>query len=67
MHINIVLDDHLVESALKLSGLTTKKELIITALEEFVRNRRYLNIQDLKAKISFDVDYNYKVMRRNIE
>ena len=68
MRTNIVLDDKLVERALKVSGLQTKKELITTALKEFVRNRSRLDIRQLKGKINFRDGYNYKKLRqgRNI-
>ena len=68
MRTNIVLDDKLVEKALKVSGLQTKKELITTALKEFVRNRSRLDIRQLKGKINFRDGYNYKKLRqgRNI-
>lgn len=68
MRTNIVLDDKLVERALKVSGLQTQKELITTALKEFVRNRSRLDIRQLKGKINFMDGYNYKKLRqgRNI-
>lgn len=59
MRTSIVIDDDLIAEALKLSKLKTKKELIDTALREFIRNRKRLNLQDIKGKISFSEDYNY--------
>ena len=59
MRTNIVLDDKLIERALKVSGLRTKKELITIALKEFVRNRSRLDIRELKGKINFRCDCNY--------
>ncbi len=64
MRTNIVLDDKLVEKALKVSGLKTKKELIATALKEFVRNRSRLDIRQLKGKIKFRDGYDYKKLRQ---
>ena len=64
MRTNIVLDDQLVEKALKISGMQTKRELIMTALKEFIQNHSRLDIRDLKGKISFAKGYNYKSMRR---
>jgi len=64
MRTNIVLDDKLVERALKVSGLQTKKELITTALKEFVRNRGRLDIRQIKGKINFRDDYDYKKLRQ---
>jgi Arc/MetJ family transcription regulator len=64
MRTNIVLDDKLIERALKVSGLRTKKELITIALKEFVRNRSRLDIRELKGKINFSNGYNYKKLRQ---
>ena len=64
MRTNIVLDDKLVSKALKISGLHTKKELITTALNEFVRNHSRLDIRKLKGNISFSEGYDYKALRK---
>ncbi len=63
MRTNIVIDDQLMEEALKLSKTKTKKELIKKALEEFIQNRRRLNLKDIKGKIQFEEGYDYKNMR----
>jgi hypothetical protein len=44
-------------------GIRTKRELIETALKEFVNNRRMKNLSELKGKILFADNYNYKKMR----
>lgn len=63
MRTNIVLDEKLVEKAFKVSHAKTKKELVHQALEEFVENRKRLNLLDLFGKIEFKNSYNYKKMR----
>ena len=63
MRTNIVIDDQLIKEALKLSKLRTKKELIQKALEEFIKNRKRLNLKKIKGKIKFSDDYDYKEMR----
>jgi Arc/MetJ family transcription regulator len=60
---NIVLDEDLVEEALKLSGAKTKKDLVHQALREFIENRRRRNILDLAGKIRFADNYDYKKLR----
>jgi len=60
---NVVLDERLVDEALKLSNAKTKKELIHKALKEFVENRKRLNLLDLSGKIKFAEGYDYKGMR----
>jgi Arc/MetJ family transcription regulator len=63
MRTNIVIDDLLMEEALKLSRFKTKKELIHKALEEFIQNRKRRDLRELKGKVNFDEKYNYKELR----
>ena len=63
MRTNIVLDEKLVEEAFKVSHAKTKKELVHQALEEFIENRKRLNLLDLFGKIEFKKSYNYEKMR----
>ncbi|AEM79821.1 antitoxin of type II TA system, VapB [Thermoanaerobacter thermohydrosulfuricus] len=63
MRTNIVIDENLIKEALKISGLKTKKEVVNLALKEFVENRRRKNLMEIKGKIQFDENYDYKKMR----
>ncbi len=63
MRTNIVLDEKLVKEAFKYCRAKSKKELIATALKEFVANRRRLNLLDLEGKIEFSTGYDYKSLR----
>jgi Arc/MetJ family transcription regulator len=64
MRTNIVLNDELIEEAFKYSNnINTKKDLVETALKEYVENHKRRNLKDLKGKISFSDGYNYKEMR----
>lgn len=63
MRTNIVLNDFLVEEAMKLTNIKTKKELINLALKEFVENYKKKNLVELKGKIKFTEGYDYKSMR----
>ena len=66
MRTNIVLDDHLVEEAFKYAdSIQTKRELIETALREFVRTRKMKDMRELKGKIQFSDGYDYKKMRED--
>ena len=61
---NIVLNDTLVEEAFKYSvDIRTKKELVETALKEYVQNRKIKDLRELKGKIVFFENYDYKKMR----
>ncbi len=64
MRTNIVLNDDLLEQAFKCAGnVHTKKELVETALEEFVKNRKTMDLRDLRGKIHFSSGYSHKKMR----
>jgi len=63
MRTNIVIDDRLMEEALKLSRYKTKKELIHKALEEFIQNRKRRDLRELRGKVDFDEQYDYKELR----
>lgn len=65
MRTNIVLNDQLVNEAFKFSqAVSTKRELIEIALTEYVNNRKRKNIKELRGKIRFREDYDYKAMRK---
>jgi Arc/MetJ family transcription regulator len=63
MRTNVVLDDKLVEEAQALSQIKTKRELIDTALREFVAHRKQLDLRDLKGVGELRADYDYKSAR----
>jgi len=63
MRTNIVIDDHLMKEAMALAKTKTKKETIQTALEEFVRNRKRLDLRELRGRVAFAEGYDYKAMR----
>ena len=63
MRTNIVIDDHIMEKALSISGLRTKREVVEKALIDYIAVYSRKNLMDLKGKISLSDDYNYKSMR----
>lgn len=63
MRTNIVIDEKLLKEALVLSRAKTKKETVQRALEEFVRNRKRLDLSKIRGKIKFADGYDYKKMR----
>lgn len=64
MRTNIVLDDETVKKAFRYSKAKTKKELINEALKELITSRQRLDLRDLRGKIEFRSDYDYKKLRR---
>lgn len=64
MRTNIVLDEDLVTKAFKYSRAKTKKALIDEALKELIVSRQRLDLRDIRGKIEFKADYDYKKLRR---
>lgn len=63
MRTNIVLDDYLVQEAMTLSHLKTKRELVEQALREFVAFRKRLDIRELKGSGLIADGYDHKSLR----
>lgn len=64
MRTNVVLDDRLMEEAFQCAGeIRTKRELIETAIREFIRRRRMKDLRDLRGKIRFAEGYDHGKMR----
>jgi hypothetical protein len=63
MATNLALDDALIEQARRVGKHRTKKEAVTSALREYVRRRRQLEILDLVGKVPFDETYDYKPLR----
>jgi Arc/MetJ family transcription regulator len=63
MRTNIFIDDAMMKKAMDISGLKTKKEVVAKALHEFVVARSQKDLIDLKGKIRFSDDYDYKQLR----
>lgn len=64
MRTNIVIDKKLMEQAMQLSGLSTKKDVVNSALQEYVERRTRKNLTELQGKIQFAEGYDYKAMRK---
>lgn len=63
MRTNIVIDDSLVEEALTLSKLKTKREVVNRALEELVRSLKRKDLREIRGKIRFAEGYDHKKLR----
>ena len=66
MATNLAINDELLSSAVKISGLRTKKETVNLALEEFIRRRQRKEAMELFGKIDFCKDWNPKKARGKI-
>ncbi len=56
MRTNIVLDDAIMETALKLGGYKTKKATIESALRLFIQIKGQKKIKELKGKVKWEGD-----------
>ncbi len=63
MRTNIVIDNKLMQEAMRVSGLTTKKDVVDRALLEFVERRTRKDLAEIRGKIQFADGYDYKAMR----
>lgn len=64
MATNLAIDDRLLEEALRVGGLRTKKDTVTQALQEYVERRKQARILELFGKVEFDSKYDYKRQRR---
>lgn len=63
MPTNLALDDSLLNEALVIGRLKTKKDTVTLALKEFIAKRKQFRILDLAGSIDYDEAYDYKAMR----
>ncbi len=56
MRTNIEIDDEVLGEALRLTGVTTKKEAVNLALRELVARHRQLGILKLRGRVSWEGD-----------
>ena len=56
MRTNIVIDEELMNDALKATGLKTKKEVVELGLKTLVKLDRQKQIRELRGKLKWDGD-----------
>jgi len=64
MSTNLAINPELLQKALEVSGLKTKKDTVNLALKELINRHKQLEIIDLFGKMDPDPDYDYKKGRR---
>jgi Arc/MetJ family transcription regulator len=64
MATNLALNEELLEKALEVGQLGTKKDTVNEALKEFIERRQQGRVIELFGKIDWDNKYNYKRARR---
>jgi Arc/MetJ family transcription regulator len=63
MATNLAIDTRLLDDALRIGGLKTKKDTVNLALKEFIRHRKQTEITSLFGTIEYDEDYDHKKAR----
>ena len=56
MRTNIVIDDQLMNDALKFSGLSTKREAVAEGLKILIKLKKQENIKNFRGKLSWEGD-----------
>ena len=63
MATNLALDDRLLNQAVAIGGLKTKKDTVTLALKEFIQRREAEQLIAAFGTIDFDESYDYKAER----
>jgi len=63
MRTNIVIEDKLMNQAIELTGLSTKKSVVELALKTLIRFKRQEQIRNFRGKLSWQGDLD--AMRRD--
>ena len=64
MATNLAIDPELLDHALAVSGVRTKKEAVTIALQEFIARRERAKIVESFGSLDWDDSYDYKADRR---
>lgn len=64
MRTNIVLDESLVNEAMRLTQARSKRELVHLALRELVRAKKKKNLMDLAGRVQLAEGYDHKQARK---
>jgi len=61
---NLAIDPELLETALQVGGLKSKRETVNQSLREFIQRRKSADILSLFGTVAYDEDYDYKAARQ---
>jgi Arc/MetJ family transcription regulator len=65
MATNLAIDPQLLEDALAVSGVRTKKETVTIALQEFIARRAQAKVVDSFGTLDWDESYDHEADRRS--
>lgn len=63
MATNLAINEQLLNQALLIGGLKTKKDTVNSALLEFINRRKQMGVIKLLGTVDYDPDYDYKAAR----
>ena len=63
MATNLAINEQLLNQALLIGGLKTKKDTVNSALLEFINRRKQMGVIKLLGTVDYDLDYDYKAAR----
>jgi Arc/MetJ family transcription regulator len=63
MPTNLSIDPRLLERAVEVSGLKTKRAAVTLALTEFIARREQVRLRRLFGKLRWNTDFDYKTER----
>lgn len=58
MRTNIVIDDELMNDAIRLTGVRTKREAVELALNSLIKIKKQENIRNFRGKLKWEGDLN---------
>ena len=67
MATNLAINEQLLNQALLIGGLKTKKDTVNSALLEFINRRKQMGVIKLLGTVDYDLDYDYKAARSRIK
>ncbi len=67
MPTNLAIDDKLLNRAVRVGALKTKKEAVTIALQEFIERREQRKILESMGTVEFRKNWNYKKERQGRE
>ncbi len=63
MATNLAIDERLLDEALRVGGLRTKRATVNEALREYIQRRKQVRILELFGTIDYDARHDYKRQR----
>ncbi len=63
---NLAINEELLNNAFLIGGYSSKREMVNTALQEFIQRRKSEELIQLFGTVEYDADYDYKKIRARV-